>query len=348
MRVIGTHAGIAGAHAGTAGAAGIVGGPGMAGASVVPAVGASAPPHAFRAGGAAAPPRGAFKGGVAAGLHRARLERLRATIAGLAPLPASVASDEGAPARGADRPPLALLPHALMELRVADGRSRPAASALALALAGARAEASKASGRVVVIGLAHAAREDGVVFARGLAAFGLDPARLLAVFARNERELLWAAEEAARTRGVDMVLIEAPLGARRLDLTATRRLALAAEGSGAAPVLIRTDREAPPTAAAARLLVAPAPSAGERDDLQSPGAARWRIAIERYRPDPAWCAHGPFEAEWRHERRDFVFPDRPGEDDEDNEDGAAAPHRLSHPALLAGRPPAPARDRRAS
>jgi protein ImuA len=149
------------------------------------------------------------------------------------------------------------------------------------------------------------ARDAGAVFARGLAAFGVDPARVLLAHARGGRELLWAAEEAARTKGLGAVLVESGDDARRLDLTASRRLVLAAEESGAAVVLIRMAPVSPPSAAAARFLIAPALSAGDPDDGKAPGAPRWRVAVERFRPDARQAARGAFLAEWRHERKDF-------------------------------------------
>jgi|GEM_PF-156889 len=67
----------------------------------------------------------------------------------------------------------------------------------------------------------------------GLAAIGLGPERLILVTARQARARLWALEEAARTPALGAAVADSA----DLDLTAGRRLQLAAEESGV-PVLV--------------------------------------------------------------------------------------------------------------
>ena len=74
--------------------------------------------------------------------------------------------------------------------------------------------------------------EAGALHAPGLAELGLDPDRLILVRARNAADVLRAGAEAVRCPALGAVLME-PWGEPRvLDLTATRRLSLAAAGSG--------------------------------------------------------------------------------------------------------------------
>lgn len=91
----------------------------------------------------------------------------------------------------------------------------------------------------------------------GLACFGLHPDRMIVLRARNDREILWAAEEGLRCPGLVAVLAET----RGIPgLTATRRLQLAAEATGVTGILLlrRQDRPAP-SAAATRWRIAAAP-----------------------------------------------------------------------------------------
>ena len=128
----------------------------------------------------------------------------------------------------------------------------------------------------------------------GLAAFGLDPARLLVVRARNDAEVLWALEEGARSPALAAILGEV----RAADFTASRRLQLAAASSGVCVLLRRAysptspgGGDAPASAALTRWRASPAPGGIEPlasnigDGIGSDivGLARWRIALIRCR-----------------------------------------------------------------
>jgi protein ImuA len=99
-------------------------------------------------------------------------------------------------------------------------------------------------------------------------------ARILAVRARAH--LAWAVEEALRTRGLGAVVAEMD----SLDLTASRRLQLAAETGGALALLLRGASEGA-SAATTRWLLSSAPSAPTL--WGGPGAMRWRIELARCR-----------------------------------------------------------------
>ncbi|WP_431857075.1 ImuA family protein [Azospirillum sp.] len=115
--------------------------------------------------------------------------------------------------------------------------------------------------------------------AAGLAAYGLTPERLIAVRAEREADALWALEEALRCNRLAAVLGEV----RGLDLTASRRLQLAAEAGGVTGLLLQTGegRAGAASAAVTRWRVAPAPSL--TDGEPGVGAPCWRLELLRCR-----------------------------------------------------------------
>ena len=169
----------------------------------------------------------------------------------------------------------------LQELRAPDYRDGPAALGFALAAAAEIARARK--GALVWLQLAHEARAGGRAYGHGLEALGCDPARLSVVYPSTVKDFLWAAEEAAGAHSVAAVLMELHKPHRLLDLTATRRLQLAAERSGATPILLRVARTPEVTAAVARWRVESAPSPPRLSDARAPGAPAWRVTLERCR-----------------------------------------------------------------
>lgn len=119
----------------------------------------------------------------------------------------------------------------------------------------------------------NGALDAGLPCPAGLAAIGLDPARLVLVTARSDADALWAMEEGLRSRAVAAVIGEVV----EASLTATRRLALAAEANGAA-LLLRPDAgDPPPSAAATRWRIAAAPA------VPDTGLPRFRADLFRCR-----------------------------------------------------------------
>lgn len=112
----------------------------------------------------------------------------------------------------------------------------------------------------------------------GLARFGLSPADLVLVQAPRPVDGLWAMEEGLRCPAVAGAL----LVLRDLDLTAARRLQLAAESGGAIGLLLRPDTEdAGASAALTRWRVGALPGTGTAaHDLGDP---RWRLDLLRCR-----------------------------------------------------------------
>ncbi|MBV5259072.1 hypothetical protein FLX56_11670 [Synechococcus moorigangaii CMS01] len=122
----------------------------------------------------------------------------------------------------------------------------------------------------------------GRISARGLAALGADPARVMLVETRDHTAALRAIDEAARSRAIGAVIAEV----ESADFTFTRRLALAHEASATPVILVRSWRTEGATAAHNRWRVAAAPSAPNAFDPHAPGCPRWQVTLERSREFP--------------------------------------------------------------
>lgn len=119
----------------------------------------------------------------------------------------------------------------------------------------------------------------------GLNEIGIDPAQVLLVVTRDSADLLRAAGEVARCAAVAMAVIELWREPKRIDLTVSRRLALAAERSGVTPLLLRIAADPVPSAAQTRWGVSAAPSTPLAAD--APGAPALNLELLRQRGGPA-------------------------------------------------------------
>lgn len=159
-------------------------------------------------------------------------------------------------------------------------------------------------GKVLWIQEDRAIQEDGIAYAPGIAMQGLDPARLIMVRVGDPASALWAMEQALRCRGLDAVVTESARLAGVYDLTASRRLGLAAREGGATGLLIQA-------------------GIGGRDlKLSSAAFSRWLVGAHRSRPGlagepgyPTWRLRlarqrggreGQWLMEWNHDERVFV------------------------------------------
>ncbi|RFB78671.1 ImuA family protein [Methylovirgula sp. 4M-Z18] len=104
--------------------------------------------------------------------------------------------------------------------------------------------------------------EVGEPYGPGLAALGLSPNWLVAISAADGPMLLRVAEETLRAHAFCGVLMEPWGNPKALDLTASRRLALAALESGCMGVLLRSGGQEIPGSVATRWLIRAHPSHG--------------------------------------------------------------------------------------
>jgi protein ImuA len=132
---------------------------------------------------------------------------------------------------------------------------------------------------VLFIAPSHALAEHGRPHGHGLAQLGLDPARLILVETRNEKQALWALEEALRSS------VPAAVGGviTRLDLKASQRLQLAAGEIGLPLLLLRPAQaiNEDASAAATRWRIGAAEAARDRFGLIE--RTRWNVRLERCR-----------------------------------------------------------------
>ena len=127
------------------------------------------------------------------------------------------------------------------------------------------------------------------LYGPGLAAHGLDPARLVLVRASRDAEILWAMEEGLRAPGIAAVVGEVGT----LAAVASRRLQLAAERSGITAFLLRRWRDGGqaarernlPNAAVTRWRIAALPSQPLRGEpgVGTPAVAGRAVALPRRR-----------------------------------------------------------------
>lgn len=145
-----------------------------------------------------------------------------------------------------------------------------------------------------------AAQRQACLYAPGLVALGLDPGNMLLVLLPDPVSLLRAAVDVVRCASIDAVVIELWRQPPALDLTASRRLALAAEASGVTPLLLRLDAQPAPSAAQTRWHVSAAPSRAMEAEAPGPPAFHVELLRQRGRPEGG-CWH----LEWNRDRSCF-------------------------------------------
>lgn len=142
--------------------------------------------------------------------------------------------------------------------------------------------------------------EAGRLHGDGLAAFGLDPKRLLVVRARDPTSALRAAAEAARCSALGAALVEIWGEHKVVDLNASRRLALAAGASGVTLVMIRLGASPASSSATSRWSVAAAASTPL--EANAPGRPAFAATLLRHR---AGFASRTWHLEWDRDRLSF-------------------------------------------
>ncbi|PQZ75802.1 hypothetical protein CQ035_06955 [Brevundimonas sp. MYb46] len=161
-----------------------------------------------------------------------------------------------------------------------------------------------AAGRPIVWGLHEMiGQEAGRPHGSGLHEMGLSPRDLLLVRARDVQTLLAVGEEALRSPAVGAVLLSAWGEAKAFSLTASRRLALAAETGGATLFLARTGAAPCPSAAETRWSIDAC--ASEPLEGGAPGRPSFFATLLRRR---GGGATGAWIMEWDREQRTFRPP----------------------------------------
>lgn len=146
-------------------------------------------------------------------------------------------------------------------------------------------------------------RHYGRLYAPGLIALGIDPDSIVHVVAPDTLAALRAAADALLVQALGAVVIEPFGAAKALDLTASRRLVLAAEKSGATAFIVRDSASGFASAAATRWQVAAASSAALPG--QAPGMTSLAVALTRHRGGII-----PFDMrmEWDRDQCSFAEP----------------------------------------
>jgi protein ImuA len=145
-----------------------------------------------------------------------------------------------------------------------------------------------------------AALEAGLPYGPGLDLFGLPLRHLLILRVSRPLDLLWAFEEALKSRGVAAVLAELPESGTAADLTATRRLTLAARAGGGIGILLRHRPYPLPTAAMTRWQIAAAVS--QPDAYGGLGRTAFDLSLCKNRRGRC----GRWIVCWNHDERSFA------------------------------------------
>ncbi|HKR92971.1 hypothetical protein, partial [Novosphingobium sp.] len=146
--------------------------------------------------------------------------------------------------------------------------------------------------------LARSARRAGLrmrIYGPGVAGLGIDPARLLIVETDDDRALLQAGLDAARCPDLAAVMLETWGSLPLYDLTASRRLVLAAEKSCTPVIVLRCEAAPGATAAHSRWIIRSAPSVPLA--ANAPGLPVCEAELSRRRG-------GPLGMRWRLEWND--------------------------------------------
>jgi protein ImuA len=256
-----------------------------------------------------------------------RLAALRASIADIERRPA-LAEARAVPRQ--DEVGFPVLAGGMLQEVFTDER-RNGGAALGFALAQARGLLTPVRQAVLYLQMLAEAQEMGLPYGPGLASFGFDPDALVLIRPANITELLWAAEEALACRAVAAVIADVAGQPKILDFTASRRLSLRADASGATLLFLRYGAWREASAAQLRWHLQPALSAEMEFDARAPGQTRWRARLEKGviagRQDQEWLL------EWR--QNGFESITNPKPDADGLTGGAAVPESL--PAQLGHR-----------
>lgn len=175
------------------------------------------------------------------------------------------------------------------------------ADCAAMAGFGVAVATGMAKGRPLLWLRSHrAARLGGVLQASGWSDLGGLPGQALCGILPDGAALLKTAVDALRCAEFGAIIVENYGALRELDLTASRRLALAAETSGVPLLLLRVDATPSPSAAQTRWQIAAAPSRALLGN--APGLPAFDLELLRQKSGPSGLC---WRLEWDREQHCF-------------------------------------------
>jgi protein ImuA len=189
---------------------------------------------------------------------------------------------------------------AVHEVFAQAGRQSAAATGFVAGLAG------RAAGRrpIVWIRQDFTEIESGAVSTSGLVELGFDPRLLVTVCASDVDHALRAAADALACDALGVVVMEVWGGAKQLDLTASRKLTLAAQASGVTGLLLRMAAEPQASTAETRWIVRAAHSPPGSQPWSAWGSPLFEAQLVRNRHGPV----GRWIMEWKCDECLFAHP----------------------------------------
>ena len=140
------------------------------------------------------------------------------------------------------------------------------------------------------------------VFPPGLARFGLETDRIVFIDVERDQEILWATEEALRSKGIAAVVSEIA----DVDLTSTRRMQLAVEQSQVTGFLLRSNpKKSGSSSCVTSWRIRPLPTSFS-DGMPGVGFPHWNVELTRARNGKP----GEWQIEWREDAFHLVRPDK--------------------------------------
>ncbi len=190
---------------------------------------------------------------------------------------------------------------ALHDLYAAAPDDTTAAAAFALLLTLAVTRQGSVHGPTLWVRARRAERTAGTLHAHGIAELGGDPDAVLLVMPDDDRGVLRAADDGVRHGSARAIVVELHGTAALYDLTASRRLALAARARGVLVLCLRVGGMPMPSAAETRWSIAAAPSLPLA--ANAPGQPTFDLTLLRHRGGlPGFDAR----LEWNRDTRSFA------------------------------------------
>lgn len=140
-----------------------------------------------------------------------------------------------------------------------------------------------------------------MLFPPSLKLFGLEPDKLVFIDLKQQKDILWATEEALKCEGISAVIAEM----KTINFAESRRLQLAVEKSRVTGLIIRTDPDQlRATSCAARWQITSLASE-MTDNMPGVGLPRWNVELLKVRNGNP----GTWQIEWSADHFSMVKPE---------------------------------------